>query len=267
MIMNKPVSFIAILFFIVSNAFAQTEQKIEKKKGSIYFAWGYNKDFFSKSDIHFHNSGSDQYDFTLYNLTAKDRPGFDQIFTSTLSIPQYVYRFGYYFNDKRNLGIEINFDHVKYVMNDNQKAHLKGVIHGNSYDVDTMVTPDFLKFEHTNGANFLMLNVLKKQQLLESKNKKHILNAVLKVGGGIVIPKTDVTLFGTRLDNVFHIAGYVTGVDAGFRYEFFKHFFTDASFKGTYANYYNVLTVGTGKANHTFFTGEIIWGFGAQFPL
>ncbi len=265
--MNKSVILFCLMFFLVSIGKAQSEQKQEKQKGSIYFAWGYNKDFFSKSDIHFQNNGSDQYDFTLYNLTAKDRPGFDQILATTLSIPQYVYRFGYYFNDKHNLGIEINFDHAKYVMNDNQPAHLKGTIHGNSYDVDTMVTTNFLKFEHTNGANFLMLNILKKQQLLESKNKKHILNAVLKVGGGIVIPKTDVTLFGTRLDNVFHIAGYITGVDAGLRYEFFKHFFTDASFKGTFANYYNVLTVGTGKADHTFFTGEIIWAFGAQFPL
>ena len=151
-------------------------------------------------------------------------------------------------------------------MNNNQTAHLKGTIHEKHYDLDTLISTDFLKFEHTNGANFLMINLLKKHKLLESPNKKHVLNGVLKVGGGIVIPKTDVTLFGERLDNVFHIAGYITGIDAGFRYEY-KHFFSEASLKGTYANYYNVLTVGTGKANHTFFTGEIIWSFGFQLPL
>ena len=265
--MIKKLFFFALLVLVVAKTFGQDNiVKAEKKKGMFYAAWGYNKDYFSKSDLHFFNNGSDNYDFTLYNVVAEDRPGFSQILATAFSIPQYVYRFGYYFNDRRDLGIEINFDHAKYVMNNNQTAHLKGTIHEKQYDLDTLISTDFLKFEHTNGANFLMINLLKKHKLLESPNKKHVLNGVLKVGGGIVIPKTDVTLFGERLDNVFHIAGYITGIDAGFRYEY-KHFFSEASLKGTYANYYNVLTVGTGKANHTFFTGEIIWSFGFQLPL
>lgn len=263
---------IAILVFFTvlfaGNLFSQTTQNQEpKKKGSFYFAWGYNKDYFSKSDIHFINDGSDHYDFTLINATAADRPGYDQIFHSNLSIPQYVYRFGYYFNDKRGLGIEINFDHTKYVMNDNRVVHLKGTIHGTYYDLDTLVKTDFVKFEHTNGANFLMINLLKKHTFYTSKNNQHVLSSVLKIGAGIVVPKTDVRLFDERLDNVFHVAGYVTGLDGGLRYEFRQRLFTEATVKGTFANYFNVLTVGTGKADHTFFTAEIILAVGVRFPL
>lgn len=257
-----------IVLFIVSTGYANSQEVVkEKKKGRIYFAWGYNKDYFSKSDIHFINEGSDHYDFTLKGVDATDRPGYNQIFQSNISIPQYVYRIGYYFNDKNDLGIEINFDHTKYVMIDNQTAHLTGTIHDQYYDVDTLVTPGFLRFEHTNGANFLMINFLKKHKFHVSNNNQHVLNLVGKIGGGVVIPKTDVTLFGERLDNVFHVAGYVAGMETGLRYEFRKYLFSEAVVKGTFANYNNVLTVGTGKADHTFFAGEFILTVGVQLPF
>lgn len=262
----RQLSLIAFVFLSIS-AFAQeTPVKKEKKlKGTFYGAWGYNKDFFSRSDLHFSNDGSDHYDYTLYDVKAKDRPGFDQIFGGDLAIPQYVYRFGYY--STKNWGIEINFDHAKYVMVDNQVAHLTGTIHGQYYDQDTLVSPSFLKFEHTNGANFLMLNYLRRYEIWKSKGEKHHLFLAEKLGMGIVIPKTDVTMFGERLDNVFHIAGMIWAFDSGLRYEFFDHFFTEASLKGGFANYSDVLTVGTGKAHHHFFFGEVIWSFGFQFKL
>jgi hypothetical protein len=248
--------------------FAQEVTKVpapEKKKGTFYITWGYNRDFYSNSDIHFENHGADNYDFTLYALRAHDRSGFDELLTSELSIPQYMYRLGYYFNDKHDLGIEINFDHTKYVMDNNQVAHLKGDIHGVYYDKDTLVSPDFLKFEHTNGGNFLMVNGLKRHNLFIAKNNQFAIGAVLKIGAGIVIPKTDVTLFGERVDNCFHLAGYVVGADLGFRAEFFNHFFLETSFKSTYADYNKVLTVNGGLANHTFFTQELLLGAGFQF--
>ncbi|MCX6352127.1 MAG: hypothetical protein NTX03_09730, partial [Bacteroidetes bacterium] len=169
---------------------------------------------------------------------------------------------GYFFNDKNDLGIELNFDHAKYVMEDSQTVHLTGRIHGVDYNKDTLVTPSFLKFEHTNGANFLMANLIKRVRY-----KYYPVVGIVKLGAGVVIPKTDVTLFGERLDNVFHVAGYIVGAEAGLRYKFYKHFFIEASAKGAYANYTNVLTVGTGKANHHFFVGEYILNGGVSFPL
>lgn len=236
----------------------------KKSKGTFYGSWGYNKDYFSRSDLHFSNNGSDNYDFTLYDVKAKDRPGFDQIIDIQISIPQYVYRFGYYFDTKKGLGIELNFDHTKYVMVQGQTVRIKGQIHETALDQDTVLSRDFLRFEHTNGANFMMINFLKRHTFLHSKNNRHWLSGVLKTGGGIVIPKSDVAIFGKELDNIFHVSGWIAGVETGMRYDR-KYFFLEQTVKGSFANYLDVLTVGTGKANHRFWCFEIILTAGFQF--
>jgi hypothetical protein len=245
--------------------------ELKKGKGTFYGAWGYNRDWFSTSDLHFQNSGSDNYDFTLYNVQAKDRSGFKQILRTAahgdISIPQYSYRFGYYFNDKHNLGVEFNFDHAKYVMVQEQTVHVKGQIHDAYIDKDTVLdSGSFLRFEHTNGANFFLANFLKRASFLHSPNKKHWLSTILKSGAGIMIPKTDVTLFGTRLDNKFHIAGWLIGMEPGLRYDY-RNFFLETTVKGSFVNYTNVLTIGTGRANHHFWCFEAIATAGFQLGL
>ncbi len=280
--MKKYFSIVSIAFIgLISSAGAQEINNfpapVKAGKGTIYFSWGYNKDWFTKSDIHFKNSTGeynpvtnqkDKYDFTLYNLTAKDRPGFKNMLTTPLTIPQYVYRLGYYFNDKRDLGIEINFDHAKYIVDDWQTVHLKGSIRDVQYDKDTLVDPQkFMHFQHTNGANFLMLNLMKRQTLFASKNEKHRLCAIAKAGAGIVIPRTVVNLFGQGSNNFWHIAGFCAGIDAGLRYEAFKHVFLEYTAKGTFADYTDVLTIGSGRANHHFWAFENILAAGVQIPL
>src|SRR4051812_16513903 len=170
----------------------ETQPVTKKLKGTFYIGWGYNKDWFSKSDLHFKNTSDeynaytqvvDDYNFTVYDVKAKDRPGFKKLLTSQPTIPQYVYRIGYYFNDKHNLGIEINFDHAKYVVDDYQTLHVKGSIHGKWIDQDTLIDPNtFLHFEHTNGANFFMVDFMARQRLLASKNENHQLFAIAKPG-------------------------------------------------------------------------------------
>lgn len=273
----------AILMLAVTNAGSINAQNetcdcpaLNKKgKGSFYFSWGYNRDWFSKSDLHFKNTSGDynattgnydSYDFTIYDVKAKDRPGFRDILRTDLTIPQYVYRLGYYFNDKHDLGIEINFDHAKYVMVGWQTLHVKGNVLGHEIDKDTLVSPDtFLHFEHSDGANFLMLNAMKRQHLLVSKNKKLWLSGIVKAGAGVVIPRTDVTLFGQRLNNRFHVAGFITGVETGIRIDAFKHLFLEYTAKGAYANYMNVLVIGAGKAHHHFWVVENILTLGMQW--
>ncbi len=260
------------------NLVAQESQSTDKKqsaKGSFYFSYGYNKDWFSKSDIHFQNhSGElnkttnhyDNYDFTVYNVKSKDRPGYNGILKNDISIPQYSYRIGYLFGPKKNTGIEINFDHTKYVAVDRQTARIKGEIFGEYMDKDTVLAGWF-HFEHTNGANFMMLNFVKHAEIWKTASGKSGLKGVAKIGGGIVIPKTDVTLFGERLDNKFHVAGYITGVETGLHLFIGNYFFTEATVKGSFANYTNVLVIGSGKANHHFFAYETILTAGVQISL
>ncbi|MEO6901721.1 MAG: hypothetical protein ABI315_01040 [Bacteroidia bacterium] len=281
--MIQPIHKFTFLFIFLSiniHLLKSQEEAVKpepKKKGSFYVGWGYNKDWFSKSDLHFKNTSNeynpitknnDYYNFTVYNAKAKDRTGFKDILHTDLTIPQYVYRIGYFFNKKYDLGIEINFDHVKYVVRDYQTLRVKGLIKNQIIDQDTLISPiDFLHFEHTNGANFMMLNFVKRQQFISSKKGNHHLSGIAKIGAGIVIPKTDVFLFGQEVDNRFHIAGYCMGFETGLRYDAFKYLYLEYTGKIAFANYTNVLVIGAGKAHHTFWTLENILVLGLQIPL
>jgi hypothetical protein len=242
-------------------------QRSKKGKGTLYITAGYNLDWFSKSDIHFKDQSTDDYDFTLYKLRAEDRPGMEDLLEEDITIPQYSFRIGYFFNDKHDLGIEINYDHVKYVVMEDQPVHLTGEIRGTYYDVDTTFNQGLVELEHTNGANYAMLNLVKRMNLLKTKNRKHWVGAVFKGGGGFVYPRSDTRILGTRRNDRYHVAGYVFGVEAGFRYDFFKYFFAETTFKGAYANYLNVLLAGDGRAHHHFFSIEWIYTIGIQFAL
>jgi len=281
--MNKFFLIPLIIVLInINGLFAQDEvcncpAQSKIGKGSFYFAWGYNKDWYSKSTIHFKNLSNeynpvtgnhDYYDFTLYNLNARDHLGVQHLLTTPISIPQYVYRMGYFFNDKHDLGIEINFDHAKYIVNDYQTAHIKGNIRGTELDKDTVLDPQkFLHFQHTNGANFLLINLMKRQKLFVSKNKKHWLSSITKVGVGIVVPRTFVTMWGQNSSNFWNIAGFCSAIETGLRYEAFKHVYLEYTVKGTYADYTDVLLIGSGRANHHFWAFENILTLGYQFPI
>lgn len=260
----------SLLFYLIllsfTNVFSQ-EVPTKRPKGNIYLAWGYNKDWFSRSDLHFKSEGNNDYDFTVYDVTAHDKPNFGQIFNKSISIPQFIYRIGYTFAKHPDMGFEIGFDHAKYIMDRNEVRHVKGKIFEKHIDKDTLVSENFLRFEHTNGANFLMVSFVKKYNLLTGKSGTHKLFSVVKPGAGIVIPQSAVYLFGTDQDNNYHVAGYVMGVDVGIHYEYKKHLFAETGFKGVYANYIDVLSVGEASANHSFFCLEWLFCIGFQFSI
>ncbi len=201
----------------------------------------------------------------MIDAKAKDLPGFKNILKTDLSIPQYVYRIGYYFKKKSQFGIEINFDHAKYIVYDNQTLRVTGQIRGRTIDKDTLVDNNFVHLEHTNGANFLMANMLYRIKLFESANHNSAISLIFKTGMGTVIPKTDVTFMGTRLDNKFHIAGFIVGEEITIRYRIYKGLISEFSSKNAYANYFNALGVGTAKVSHSFFTTMLILTLGYQF--
>ena len=256
------------------SSFSQSDS-LKKKKTQWYFTWGYTRATYSKSSIHFKNSSGDpyvtsgpikNYDFTLYDVTANDKPDFDKLKdVINITIPQYVFRIGYSFNDK--WGIELNYDHTKYVVNDWQKAHVKGQVNGYQIDGDSILNPyKFVHFEHTDGANFWMINAVRRWAFYApSKNFK--LSYVLKPGAGIVFPRTDVTLFGEHLNNDWHVAGWIVGVENGLRMEFFRNGFFEFVGKGSFADYRKslVLGKGNGTASHKIFTGQLSATLGLRF--
>ena len=89
----------------------------------------------------------------------------------------------------------------------------------------------------------------------------------MKPGAGIVIPQSEVALFNVDQNNNYHIAGYVAGLDLDLRYVFLKHYTAETGFKGVYANYLDVLSVGDARANHSFFCVEWLICIGYQFSI
>lgn len=269
---TKQLLFSALL---LNSIIGKSQETASEKKHQIYFLWGYNREVYTKSNIRFQNNGDPnrndqygQYDFTLEKAKGVDKPDFDQLGdVVNFTIPQYNFRIGWYFANKPNQGIEINYDHTKYVVYDGQTLRIKGTINGKSYNQDTLMVRNQMHFEHTDGANFWMVMYIRKFKLHGSQNGKHHLFMVGKVGGGPVIPRTDVTLFGNRLNNRFHLAGYCTGLSAAFRAELWKHFTIELEAKTGHAHYLNALVQGkgNGKASHYFGYLEGIFCVGYTF--
>lgn len=257
--MQRVRHFLTAFIIIVTSFTAHAGFLNNVHLSGMYVQWGYNRDWYSKSTIHFRNGNL--YDFKLQKAIAKDKPDFDAIVKDPLqiSIPQYNYRIGIYLNPQHTHAIEANFDHTKYVVTDYQNVRLSGSVDGRQIDKDTILDPAFLHFEHTDGANFLHINYVGQYVLLNTQKKKQpFLSVVTKLGAGMVIPRTDVTYQGKRLNNKFHIAGYVISAEAGLRVYPLKNLFLEPTLKGGFANYLNALTMEGGTARHHFLYGEAI---------
>lgn len=270
----RHILFSLILLGTSFGSFSQSDS-LKKKNTQWYYTWGYTRAIYSKSTIHFRNNSGPQdvsngpiknYDFTLYDVTAADQADFDKIpDVINITIPQWVFRIGYSFNKK--WGIELNYDHTKYVVNDWQRARIKGQINGNYIDGDTILNPyTFLHYEHTDGANFWMMNAVRRFEFF-NPSKNFTASYVVKPGAGIVFPRTDVTIFGEHLNNNWIIAGWIVGVETGLRLEFFKHGFFEFVGKGAFADYRKTLVLGkgNGSASHKIFAGQLTATMGLKF--
>ncbi|HXB40358.1 MAG TPA: hypothetical protein VNZ49_07430 [Bacteroidia bacterium] len=274
--------FLLIAVFSAMPSFSQIDSVMGRKvrKFTFYGTWGYNRWAFTKSTIHFTNKGTPNdpnpthqpYDFTLYDVSAQDSPDFDQIASkwsdvANFTIPQFSVRVGCYFNNKQDEGLEINYDHAKYVVTDGQQMHVKGTINGHSFDTLCVYPRNYFHFEHTDGANFWQLNYIKRWKIFKSKDGKSNIGWMFKPGAGVVIPRTDVTLFGNRLNNRWHLAGFIAGVETGLRAEFLNHFCLEFTAKAAYADYLwcYVQYRGNGNASHRFGTVGAILSLGYQF--
>jgi hypothetical protein len=235
----KKVFFTITVLLLSIISFAQKGRLLK----GMYIQWGYNKEWYTKSTINFKLSNGDN--FKIVKAKAHDKPDLSAIIESPgdISIPQYNYRLGFYINKSHTKSIELNFDHIKYVVTDGQTARIKGIIGKDVVDADSILNPDnFLHLEHTDGGNLLHINYVQQNTILYNKTKtRPLVNTIWKVGAGINIPRTDFTYRGDRFNNDFHVAGYNFGAEAGARWYFSKKFFLEATGKTGYVRYMNAL--------------------------
>jgi hypothetical protein len=255
----KKQFLIGLMLLLVNISFAQKGKLLK----GMYIQWGYNKEWYTKSTIHFKLENGD--DFRLIKAKAKDEPGLDAILDrpKDISIPQYNYRLGFYINKSHTKSIELNFDHIKYIVQDGQKVRVKGMLGKQLVDADSILKPyDFLHFEHTDGGNLLHINYVQQNTIFTSKKtKRPVLNTIWKAGAGINIPRTDFTYYGDKFNNDFHVAGYNISAEAGMRWYFSKRFFLEGTGKTGYVRYMNAL------ANTTKLKGNRVTHGFAYFEL
>ncbi len=280
--MNKRYFILPILALISFQTFAQdavpkTEEK--SNKGKLYAFWGWNRGWYSNSDIHF---TGDNYDFTLSDVVAKDRQSpfsFGLYFTpSTITIPQTNFRIGYFINDKYDISVAV--DHMKYVMVQNQTTQISGEINdGTVYDgsytgEDIELTQNFLIYEHTDGLNYLNVEITRNDDVLDLLNvnmnkDKFQLDFLVGIGAGALMPKSNVTLWNNQRHDDFHFAGYGIGIKTGLNATFFKHFFIRSEYKLGFINMPDIRTSPdpSDKAAQHFTFTQLNYNIGIAFKL
>ncbi len=241
------ISFIFCLSLIAQAQEITPVQRFDQR-GKFWMSWGYNRGWFTNSDIHIH--GQD-FDVNFYDVQAKDRPekfGFKEYFSPThLSIPQNNYRFGYVIN--HHWGVSIGMDHMKYVVVNGQDVTMSGVIlpstnHSNNFVGSYLNTPvtlsrELMRFEHTNGLNLLNVDAEYTCKVASLFKEKFGIYWQTSLGAGLLIPKTEAHLFadsqfpeGYGIDNKYHVAGYSASFRVGPEFRFLRNFFVKAQVRG-----------------------------------
>lgn len=267
------LSVFAMPFIFSTISLSQDPKESFYKKGNFFVYWGWNRSHFTKSDIRFNG---DDYDFTLENVIAKDR---QSPFTvrgylnpSNISIPQYNFRIGYFFNNKYQ--VSIGADHMKYVMQNNQLVKINGHINnsGTIYDSDydnedILLSPDFLLFEHTDGLNYENIEVKRFDTFFERKYFAASLSE--GIGAGVLIPRTNTTLLNNQRYDQFHLAGYGVNAIASLNLAFFKYFFIQTELKGGFIHMPDIRTTmsKSDRASQYFFFSQYNIVFGVNFRI
>lgn len=272
--LKKNVQLAVIIVITFAPLFATAQQKDKKRKHEFYFSWGYNKEWFTHSNLHISQPALSN-DFTFKNIKGYDHPGWDgQLFTKAISIPQYNYRIGYFINEKKGLAIEINFDHTKFIFGDNQLVHVKGTIGGKGYDGNVLFKENDAPgadsssyYFLNNGANFLLFNILKRWHFISNKKETIKIDALAKFGIGPVIPHVENKFFNQKAnDEHFQVGGWNIGVEGAIRATFFNHVYLEYTNKLDYARY-SGLRIYQGTAKQAFGTYEMILNLGLTFPV
>lgn len=272
------MKFILIFSFLVLTAnigFSQSNNPIDKdiRKGRMYFYWGWNWGGFSKSNITF---TGDDYNFTLKEVVAYDRQSNFSADTylnpANMTIPQYNFRVGYYL--KEDWDISFGIDHMKYVVQQNQTVKISGNIddtlskyNGVYSDDDMVLANDFLEFEHTDGLNYINIEVRHTDQIFDFG--KIVVNLKEGVGVGTLLPKTNTYLLERERYDEFHLSGYGLSGVVGLNVTFFNNFFVQSEFKGGYMNLPDVRTTSSvgDKASQSFFFSQLNIVFGGVIDL
>ncbi len=212
------------------------------QKGSFYAFWGWNRGYYSKSDVTFKG---DNYEFEIKDMTASDRPtaiGIDPYLNPLdMTLPQTNFKVGYFIED--NYAISFGVDHMKYIMDQEQTANINGYINVGSIHDGTYNNQDvymgqraqptadqeigdvtFLAFEHSDGLNYINVELNRFDELY-AFSPKFKFSRILGAGVGFMLPRTNATLLTNERHDDFHLSGWGAHIKAGLEISYKKYFF------------------------------------------
>ena len=284
--MIKIKFFLSIILSLITFSLLAQESKPTRytasNTGKFFVSWGGNRTSFTNSDITF--KGAD-YDFTLTDVKSHDKPKgwhIDYINPGRMTIPQTNAKIGYFINE--HYTVAIGLDHMKYVMTQNQTAQIDGdinmpitepgaVFNGSYNNVPIQLTEDFLKFEHTDGLNFIYSEFSRFDDISSLFNIKNTdvfqVNITEGIGAGVLYPKTNATLLSKERHDDFHISGYGVALSAGLHLNFFKYFYIRGDLKGGFIDMNKIRTTKSGadSASQSFFYLQRVLSLGGIFRL
>jgi hypothetical protein len=258
---------------------SKNEKYTANNKGKFFISWGGNRDSYSTSDVTFKG---DNYNFTLYDITAHDKPkgwNIDYVNPGRMTIPQTNFRMGYFISD--HYSIAIGWDHMKYVMNQYKVVDYKGYYpnEGNYAEVQPgdklWLTEDFLTYEHTDGLNYVNTEFSRHDDIAKllkfdlGNPDKIQFNLTEGVGAGVLYPKTNTKLLGKDRHDDFHVSGYGVSMKAGLNITFLKYFYVQGELKGGYINMPDIRTTKSASdtASQEFYFFQKIIAFGGVFRI
>ncbi|RED38177.1 hypothetical protein DFQ10_11220 [Winogradskyella eximia] len=271
--------------FFSSISYSQVQETLKytsSNKGKFFVSWGGNRDSYSKSDIRFKGDG---YDFTIKDATAKDKPKgwhVDYINPTRMTIPQTNFKLGYFISDHYTVALGV--DHMKYVMHRNRNRTIDGYIDlptdesGSVYNgvynnESVFISSDMLKFEHTNGLNYVYGEFARFDDISSIFGIQNTdvfqINITEGLGAGVLYPKTNTTLLEKERYDEFHVSGYGLSANIGLNLLVLKHFFIQLDAKGGYINMNDIRTTSNTSehAEQSFYFFQRVISFGGIFKL
>lgn len=161
---------------------------------------------------------------------------------------------------------------MKYVVQKDQQVKINGIInrssdttYNNYYENEKIeITEDFLKFEHTDGLNYINLEIRRFDRIFTYQNIHLSLSEGL--GVGFLFPKTNTTLLNNERYDQFHLSGY--GLNSVLALNLsYKIYFIQSEIKGGFINMPDIRTTNstTDKASQYFFFSQINFLVGVTF--
>lgn len=241
--------FVFLLSLMIFGSLAQSTYKRPKPKnsfaqGTLDFSWGYNRSVYSKSNIRFVGN---QYDFRLKSVKAHDRQepfSSDYFNPRKFTVPQYNVRIGYNFKNFWN--ISFGFDHMKYIVKDEQTVNISGFVQPGADPLwsgyfndgqERVLNKNHFQYQNTDGLNYVRLQLSRNLAPFPNfRDGNFAINWMYGVSTGAMVSFTDFTFEGYRSERISSISGYGLSLHTGLRFIFFKNFFLQTNFSGGFVH-------------------------------